>query len=54
MYGSDQASSIEAQGYTLKNFVDVIRIIPEIMGDGNKTVRPEEIPIKEKLQIKID
>lgn len=54
MYGSDQASSIEAQGYTLKNFVDVIRIIPEIMGDGNKIVRPEEIPIKEKLQIKVD
>ncbi len=54
MYGSDQSSSIEAQGYTLKNFIDVIKIIPKIMGNGDKKITPEELPIKEKLQIKVD
>lgn len=54
MYGSDQASSIEAQGYTLKNFIDVLRLIPKIMGNGQKVVTNDELPIKEKLQIRIN
>ena len=48
MYGSDQAASIETGA--LSNFVETIRKIPMIMGNGVKTVTETEKKIKEKLR----
>ena len=49
MYGSDQASSIEC--HALKNFVDVIRAIPKIIGSGKKIITASEFPVRKKLSI---
>ena len=48
MYGSDQAASIEVEA--LNSFVETIRKIPKILGNGKKTVTETEIKIKEKLR----
>ena len=48
MYGSDQAASIEA--HVLKGFVETMRIIPSIMGDGKRTISPAELAVREKLR----
>lgn len=48
MYGSDQAASIETRH--LKDFVDTLRAIPLILGDGQKTVTESEWPIRRKLR----
>jgi len=49
MYGSDQAASIEV--VALGAFVETIRKLPAILGDGNKTVSGGEKAIREKLRI---
>ena len=51
MYGSDQAASIEAD--SLKSFVDTIRMIPLIKGDGIKKITDKEKIIRKKLRIEI-
>jgi N-acetylneuraminate synthase len=48
MFGSDQKASIEPM--ELKELVIGIRAIDEAIGDGIKSVIPEEIPIREKLR----
>jgi len=47
MYGSDQAASVEV--HALANFVQTIRVIPLIMGEGRETMNDTEIAIREKL-----
>jgi N-acetylneuraminate synthase len=51
MYGSDQAASIETD--SLNNFVNVIRKIEGILGDGNKILTDSEKTIREKLRIEV-
>ena len=48
MYGSDQAASIET--HALKGFVETVRRIPSIMGDGKRTISPAELAVREKLR----
>ena len=52
MYGSDQAASIEA--HSLKNFVNTIRMIPKIRGDGIKKISEKEMIVRKKLRINVD
>lgn len=40
MYGSDQAASIES--YSLSNFVESVRAIPKVLGDGKKVINELE------------
>ena len=47
MYGSDQAASIET--HALRNFVDAVRAVPNILGDGIKKVTEREAAVREKL-----
>lgn len=48
MYGTDQKASLGPDG--LHKLVKYIRVLPVIMGDGQKVVYPSEIPIREKLR----
>ena len=48
MYGSDQAASLEPQG--LERLVRDVRLIDEILGDGEKRIWPSEIPVMKKLR----
>jgi len=48
MYGSDQAASIEAD--VLDNFCNSIRKVPQILGNGKKSVTEKEKAIKDKLR----
>jgi len=48
MYGSDQAASIEPQGF--KKMVEYIRIVEKIEGNGIKTITEEEEKIRKKLR----
>ena len=48
MYGSDQAASVEPNGF--RSLVGVIRQIERAIGDGVKRVYPSEIPIMKKLR----
>ena len=47
-WGSDQAASLEKNG--IHHMVRDIRLIPNLLGDGNKVVYPRELPIIEKLR----
>lgn len=49
MYGSDQAASIETS--SLKNFVEVIRMVNKILGSGEKALTESEKIVREKLRI---
>ena len=49
MYGSDQSASIET--HALRNFVETIRAIPAILGNGEKDLLASEMPIRAKLRI---
>ena len=49
MYGSDQAASIETNA--LRNFVETIRKIPGVLGNGIKEITQAEMPIRKKLRI---
>ena len=51
MYGSDHAASIGAG--SLKNFVDTIRMIPLIKGDGVKKITDKEKIVRKKLRVEI-
>ena len=48
MYGSDQSASLEPNG--LKMLTGAIRKIEKAMGDGEKKIIDEEIPIAKKLR----
>lgn len=52
MYGSDQAASIEAN--SLKNFVESIRKIPKILGDGQKHISDAERSVRQKLRVEVE
>jgi N-acetylneuraminate synthase len=47
MYGSDQAASVEVQGF--RRLVDMIREAEVTIGDGNKTITPAELECRKKL-----
>jgi N-acetylneuraminate synthase len=51
MYGSDQAASIEANA--LRNFVESVRAIPDILGSGKKVLSEAEKKVREKLRITV-
>ncbi len=51
MYGSDQAASIECK--SLRSFVTAVRAVPGILVDGVKRVNETELPIREKLYVKV-
>jgi N-acetylneuraminate synthase len=51
MYGSDQAASVEV--HALRGFVDTIRRIPHIVGDGIKTISPAEQAVRQKLRVEV-
>lgn len=48
MWGSDQAASVEPQGFA--RLIKDIRAIERAMGDGVKRVYDSEVPIKKKLR----
>ena len=48
MYGSDQSASLEPVGFRKLN--EVLRSLPEIIGDGKKTILKEEENIAAKLR----
>ena len=47
MYGSDQAASIEVG--SLERFVETVRMVPLIKGDGIKKITDNEKIVKKKL-----
>ena len=47
MYGSDQAASLEIEGF--KQMVSYVRIIEKAMGSGEKIILEEEKKIRKKL-----
>jgi len=49
MYGSDQAASIEA--HSLRNFVETVRTIESIVGNGVKILTESELAVRKKLRI---
>jgi N-acetylneuraminate synthase len=51
MYGSDQAASIEYR--VLKNFVESVRAVKKILGNGDKKISPSEAIVRKKLRINI-
>ena len=51
MYGSDQAASIEAT--SLKGFVEAVRAIPGILGNGKKELTENEKIARQKLRINV-
>jgi N-acetylneuraminate synthase len=52
MYGSDQAASIET--HALKGFVETIRRVPKILGNGNKNISESELAVRKKLRVEIN
>ena len=48
MYGSDQSASLQEEG--LRSLVKVLRKLPKIRGDGNKTFLEKEEEIAKKLR----
>ena len=51
MYGSDQAASIETNA--LRNFVETVRAVPSILGNGMKIMSESELKTREKLRISV-
>ena len=51
MYGSDQAASIET--IALHNFVQTVRAIPAILGNGKKILSEAESKTRDKLRINV-
>jgi len=52
MYGSDQAASIET--HALRNFVETVRKIPQLMGTGEKEITQAELAVRKKLRVNVD
>ena len=48
MYGSDQAASLQKNG--LRDLVNSIRKSEIVLGDGEKTIIPEELEVAKKLR----
>ena len=48
MYGSDQAASLEIDGFRL--LVNYVRVVEKAMGDGIKKISEEEKKIRKKLE----
>ena len=48
MYGSDQAASVQTNSLT--GFVDAVRRIPRILGNGEKVLSEEELVVRKKLR----
>jgi N-acetylneuraminate synthase len=48
MWGSDQAASVEPQGF--QHLVKYIRVTEQALGDGIKQVYPSEMPSLYKLR----
>ena len=48
MYGSDQSASVEPAGF--KMLVGGVRKIEQAMGDGEKYILEDEVPIARKLR----
>jgi N-acetylneuraminate synthase len=51
MYGSDQAASIETNA--LLSFVQTVRAIPAILGNGKKVISEAESKTRDKLRINV-
>ncbi|MBU1086368.1 MAG: N-acetylneuraminate synthase family protein [Candidatus Omnitrophica bacterium] len=51
MYGSDQASSVEPNGF--HQLIGAVRKIEKAIGDGYKTISDKEVPIAKKLRAHI-
>jgi N-acetylneuraminate synthase len=51
MYGSDQAASVSVD--FLKNFVESVRAVKSIIGNGEKIIQESEKPARKKLRIDI-
>lgn len=51
MYGSDQAASIETNA--LKNFVETVRAVPSILGNGKKIMSESELKTREKIRVHV-
>jgi sialic acid synthase SpsE len=51
MYGSDQAASIET--HALRNFVESVRAIPRVLGNGKKQLTEAEKSARKKLRISV-
>jgi len=52
MYGSDQAASIET--HALRNFVETVRLVPSILGNGQKILTEAEMTARKKLRIEVE
>ena len=52
MYGSDQSASIEPNG--LRQLVGAVRKIEKAIGDGEKRILDDEVPIARKLREHLD
>lgn len=52
MYGSDQSASVEPNG--IRQLVAAVRKIEQAMGDGEKRVLEQEVPIAKKLREHLD
>jgi N-acetylneuraminate synthase len=52
MYGSDQAASIETAA--LHNFVETVRMVPVLLGTGEKEITNAERAVRAKLRVDVD
>ena len=52
IYGSDQAASLEPNGF--RNLVNSCNKILDTLGDGQKKLLDEELPISKKLREHLD
>lgn len=52
MYGSDQAASIETNA--LHNFVQTVRMVPQLLGTGEKMITPAELAVRKKLRVEVN
>jgi N-acetylneuraminate synthase len=52
MYGSDQAASIET--HALRNFVETMRMVPRILGTGEKVISHAESAVRKKLRVEVN
>ena len=52
MYGSDQSASIET--HALRDFVETVRKVPELLGTGRKEITPAELAVRKKLRVQVD
>ena len=51
MYGSDQAASVET--HALRNFVETVRAIPDVLGTGEKVISDAESAVRSKLRVEV-